>query len=98
MNSICRPARSGSKRAAASAGHNGLKDIAAHLGPDFWRLRIGIGHPGRPRAEVSNYVLNTPRKEEMPLIDEAIERSLDIWPLLLDGKSEAAMLKLHTKA
>ena len=45
-----------------------------------------------------NFVLNPPRKEELPLIDEAIERSLDTWPLLLDGKGEAAMLKLHTKA
>ena len=45
-------------------GHNGLKDIIAHLGTqDFWRLRIGIGHPG-DRDEVVNYVLNAPRREE----------------------------------
>jgi len=79
------------------AGHNGLKDVAAHLGPDFWRLRIGIGHPGA-RGQVSNYVLNAQRKEELPLIQEAMERSLELWPLLREGKTEAAMLKLHTKA
>jgi PTH1 family peptidyl-tRNA hydrolase len=85
------------KKGGGSAGHNGLKDITAHLGPDYWRLRIGIGRPV-DRDQMVNYVLNAPRKDEMPLIDEAIERSLDTWPLLLDGKSEAAMLKLHTKA
>ena len=50
------------------------------------------------RDQMVNFVLNAPRKEELPLIDDAIERSLDTWPLLLDGKCEAAMLKLHTKA
>ena len=85
------------KKGGGAAGHNGLKDIAANMGQDFWRLRIGIGHPG-DRAEVSNYVLNVPRKEERPLIEETVERSLDAWPLLLEGKTEAAMLKLHTKA
>lgn len=84
------------KKGGGAAGHNGLKDIIAHLGPDFWRLRIGIGHPG-DRAEVANFVLNAPRRDETPLIEETIERSLDAWPLLLDGKTEAAMLKLHTK-
>jgi PTH1 family peptidyl-tRNA hydrolase len=85
------------KKGGGVAGHNGLKDVAAHLGPDFWRLRIGIGHPG-DRGQVLNYVLNAPRKEELPLIQEAIERSVELWPLLLEGKTEAAMLKLHTKA
>ena len=84
------------KQGGGSAGHNGLKDITAHLGPDYWRLRIGIGRPV-DRDQMVNFVLNAPRKDEMPLIDDAIERSLDTWPLLLEGKSEAAMLKLHTK-
>ncbi len=78
-------------------GHNGLKDIAAKLGTqDFWRLRIGIGHPG-DSSMVANYVLHPPRKEEALLIDEAIERSLDVWPLIAQGACEAAMLKLHTQ-
>lgn len=84
------------KKGGGSAGHNGLKDITAHLGPDYWRLRIGIGRP-LDREQMINFVLNAPRKDELPLIEEAILRSLDVWPLVLEGKSEAAMLKLHTK-
>lgn len=78
-------------------GHNGLKDIIAQLGTkDFWRLRLGIGHPG-DRDQVSNYVLNDPRKEERELIAEAMEQSLHIAPLMIEGRSEAAMLKLHSR-
>tara|TARA_R110002073_G_scaffold294694_1_gene460501 strand:+ start:1789 stop:2358 length:570 start_codon:yes stop_codon:yes gene_type:complete len=78
-------------------GHNGLKDIAAQLGTkDFWRLRIGVGHPG-DRNAVVGYVLCPPRKEEALLIDEAIEQSLAVWPLIAQGDCQAAMLKLHTK-
>jgi PTH1 family peptidyl-tRNA hydrolase len=77
-------------------GHNGLKDIIAHLGSrDFWRLRIGIGHPG-DRAEVVNYVLNNPLREERELIDEAMQKAQDIAHLVIEGKTEAAMLKLHS--
>ncbi len=78
-------------------GHNGLKDIAAQLGTkDFWRLRIGIGHPG-DRNAVVGYVLRPAMKEEALLIGEAIDRSLEIWPQLAKGDCQAAMLKLHTK-
>jgi len=84
------------KRGGGHGGHNGLKDIHAHLGSnDYWRLRIGIGHPGE-RGEVSNYVLNAARKEEQTLIDEAMRRALDVSPLIVEGKLEAAMLKLHS--
>ncbi|MBI1175658.1 MAG: aminoacyl-tRNA hydrolase [Sideroxydans sp.] len=84
------------KLGGGHGGHNGLKDIIAHLGSrDFWRLRIGIGHPGE-RSEVSSYVLNTPRKEEQPLIEEAMQRALDVSHLVIEGKLEAAMLKLHS--
>ena len=77
-------------------GHNGLKYIIAHLGTrDFLRLRIGIGHPGE-RSEVSNYVLNAPRREEFELIVAAMQRAQEVAPLILDGKLEAAMLKLHS--
>ena len=78
-------------------GHNGLKDIAAQLATkEFWRLRIGVGHPG-DRSAVVDYVLHPPSREEAMLIDEAIERSLAIWPLIAQGDCQAAMLKLHTK-
>jgi PTH1 family peptidyl-tRNA hydrolase len=79
------------------AGHNGLKDIAAHLGTrDFWRLRIGIGHPGN-RDRVADYVLERASRDDQALIDDAIARSLELFPLIAKGDFEAAMLKLHTK-
>jgi PTH1 family peptidyl-tRNA hydrolase len=84
------------KKGGGVAGHNGLKDIAAVLGPEFWRLRIGIGHPGE-RAEVVNYVLRPPRQEETELISAAIERSLEVWPLIRAGEMEKAMHRLHTQ-
>lgn len=84
------------KMGGGHGGHNGLKDIIAQLGSkDFWRLRLGIGHPG-DRAEVVNYVLNDPRREERELIEEAMQQSLHIAPMIIEGKAEAAMLKLHT--
>jgi len=80
------------------AGHNGLKDIAAQLGSQgFWRLRIGIGHPGDKNL-VPDYVLNAPAPAERELIEQALDRCLAASPLLLEGSMEAAMLKLHTKA
>jgi peptidyl-tRNA hydrolase, PTH1 family len=79
------------------AGHNGLKDIAAHLGTHgFWRLRIGIGHPG-DKAVVPDYVLKSPPPADREQIEQALDRSLVVAALLLDGNMEAAMLKLHTK-
>jgi PTH1 family peptidyl-tRNA hydrolase len=84
------------KKGGGVAGHNGLKDIAARLGQDFWRLRIGIGHPG-DRAAVIDYVLHPPREEETPLISEAVERSLEVWPLILAGDMEKAMHRLHSQ-
>ena len=89
------------KRGGGTGGHNGLNDIAACLGSnDFWRLRIGIGHPRDASAseqEVVAYVLSPPRSEEQPLIDDAIARGLAVWPLLAAGDTQAAMLRLHTK-
>lgn len=84
------------KLGGGHGGHNGLKDIIAQLGTkDFWRLRVGIGHPGE-RSEVVNYVLNAPRKEEQTLIEDAMKRAQDVAPLVIEGKLEAAMLKLHS--
>lgn len=84
------------KTGGGHGGHNGLKDIIAHLGTkDFWRLRLGIGHPG-DRAEVSNYVLNDPRREERELIDDAMNKAQLVAHLVIEGKIEASMLKLHT--
>lgn len=84
------------KLGGGHGGHNGLKDIIAHLGTrDFWRLRIGIGHPGE-RADVSDYVLSPPRQEEADLIEQAMRRAQDVSHLIVEGKQEAAMLKLHS--
>jgi peptidyl-tRNA hydrolase, PTH1 family len=80
------------------AGHNGLKDIAAQLGTQaFWRLRIGIGHPGDKNL-VADFVLRAPPASERELIETALERCMAISGPLLDGDMQAAMLKLHTKA
>ncbi len=84
------------KKGGGVAGHNGLRDIAGHMGKDFWRLRIGIGRPAE-RGQVSSYVLSPPRKEEAGLITQSLERSLAIWPQLIAGDFDAAMLKLHTR-
>jgi PTH1 family peptidyl-tRNA hydrolase len=78
-------------------GHNGLKDITNHLGTqDYWRLRIGIGHPG-DRNEVANYVLKPPRKDEQGGIDAALDRALLAWPLLAQGEFNAATQKINSK-
>jgi len=78
-------------------GHNGLKDISAHLGTqDYWRLRIGIGHPG-DRNEVVNYVLKPPRKEEMSEIEGAIDRALDVWSLIAKAEWNAAVQQANSK-
>lgn len=84
------------KHGGGPGGHNGLKDITAHLGsPAFWRLRLGVGHPG-DRRQVVEYVLNPPRREEMGLIDGAMDRSLELAPLLEAGDFAGAMRILHT--
>lgn len=83
------------KLGGGHGGHNGLKDIIAHLGTrDFWRLRLGIGHPG-DRNQVAHYVLNDPRREERAAIDEALQRSLEQAAQIVTGKMELAMQVLH---
>lgn len=77
-------------------GHNGLKDITSHLGTqDYWRLRIGIGHPG-DRNEVVNFVLKPPRREERAEIDAAIGRALGLMPLIEKGEWNAATQRANT--
>lgn len=86
------------KQGGGNGGHNGLKDIQASLAsPDFWRLRLGIGHPGE-RNEVVNYVLKAPRREEQELIDQALDRCLLAWPKLGAGDYVAAQRVLHPKS
>ena len=85
------------KQGGGHAGHNGLKDIQAHLGSaDYWRLRLGIGHPGI-KAEVPDYVLRKPAPEHREALEQAIDRSLPALDALLHGDMEAAMRTIHAK-
>lgn len=88
------------KKGGSAAGHNGLKDISAALGTqDYWRLRIGIGHPRTLNLQqgVADFVLHRPRREEQDLIDECIEKALRIIPLMVDGKTTEATQQLHSQ-
>ena len=84
------------KRGGGAGGHNGLKDIITRLGADFWRLRIGIGHPGDKDA-VSDFVLHRPGQAEEQLIRDALDQSIGTLPLLAAGDMAGAMQRLHTK-
>ena len=84
------------KKSGGHGGHNGLRDIINHIGRDFYRLRIGIGHPG-DRNQVVNYVLKNPSSDDLGKIEDAMRRTLDIIPTLLQGHFEKAMQALHTK-
>ncbi len=85
------------KFGGSHAGHNGLRDIHAQLGTgDYWRLRIGVGHPG-VKSEVVNWVLQKPSKEHREAIEDAITRSLKSLPALLAGEMEKATMDLHTQ-
>ncbi len=94
------PGQAKLKKGGGHAGHNGLRDIQARLGSaDFWRLRIGIGHPRdlQPAQQVADFVLNRPSREQQQAIDEAIDRALDCLPELVAGNASAATMKLHTR-
>ena len=85
------------KFSGGHAGHNGLRSVRACLGSaDFWRLRIGIGRPAG-RIDPADYVLAPPSESERRLIDGAIERALAVWPDIVAGDMNAAMLSLHTE-
>lgn len=85
------------KQGGGAAGHNGLKDIIEKLGTQaFWRLRIGIGHPG-DRDVVADYVLSSPSPADREAIDAAIARALDVIPLAVAGDLAGAMHRLHAR-
>ena len=88
------------KKGGGHAGHNGLRDIQARLATtDFWRLRIGIGHPRELQLEqeVIDFVLKRPSREHQGLIDEAMGKALAVMPQVIAGAMEAAMMQLHSK-
>ena len=84
------------KEGGGAGGHNGLKDLIATLGPEFWRLRLGIGHPGS-RDLVTDFVLGRASRVEQALIDEAVVTGADILPVVLADGAQAAMRRLHGK-
>ena len=90
------PGQAKLKFGGSHAGHNGLRDIHAQLGTgDYWRLRLGIGHPG-VKAEVIHWVLKKPMAEQRKLIDESIARSVLAADMLMQGDMEKAMVQIHT--
>jgi peptidyl-tRNA hydrolase, PTH1 family len=91
------PGQSKIKLGGSAAGHNGLKDIQGQLGTqDYWRLRLGIGHPG-VKAEVVNYVLKKPSADDRQAIDAAITRSLSASDALLAGDMDKALTLIHAQ-
>lgn len=84
------------KKGGSHGGHNGLRDIHAQLGSrDYWRLRIGIGHPG-VKGEVIHWVLKKPAPDQRQLIEDSIAHSLKAYPTMLAGDMDKATLLVHT--
>ncbi len=84
------------KEGGGHGGHNGLRDIIATLGDAFWRLRIGVGHPGS-KPEVVDYVLRRAPAEEDALLQQAVVAGADIIPVVIEQGAQKAMNRLHTK-
>jgi peptidyl-tRNA hydrolase, PTH1 family len=85
------------KHGGGHGGHNGLRDTIAHIGEMFWRLRLGVGHPGN-KADVIDYVLTRAPRAEEDLIFDAVNMAADSMPLLIEQGAERAMTKLHSRA
>ena len=85
------------KHGGGHGGHNGLRDTIAHIGDEFWRLRLGIGHPGK-KSDVIDYVLTRAPRPEEDLILDAVSTAADCLPLLLEQGAERAMTRLHSRA
>ncbi len=83
------------RQGGGTAGHNGVRDVVAHLGESFWRLRIGIGRPTAKGAGIDR-VLSRPSAEEERLIEETIATAADVIPVMLEQGAQMAMNRLHT--
>ncbi|HNP36022.1 MAG TPA: aminoacyl-tRNA hydrolase [Woeseiaceae bacterium] len=84
------------KQGGGHGGHNGLRDLISHCGPDFMRLRIGVGHPG-DKSQVTNYVLKRATADAESAIETNLVEALAVMPVLIDDGLNAAMKQLHTK-
>ena len=92
------PGRAQLKFNGGHGGHNGLRSVLSCVGRAFWRLRLGIGHPGHNHKEqVSNYVLKKPSKEDQNAIIDAVVAAIDSLPIFLNESSERAKTKLHSR-
>ena len=90
------PGQAKLKFGGSHAGHNGLRDIHAQLGTgDYWRLRIGIGHPG-VKDQVLHWVLKKPSQEHLHAIEECMDRSIKALPEMMSGDMEKATMLIHT--
>lgn len=83
------------KQGGGHGGHNGVRDVIACLGADFWRLRLGVGHPGS-KDQVVDSVLGRASAAEQVLIDASLQGALEVMPLLVRGETQKAMHRLHT--
>ncbi|MGF1644708.1 MAG: aminoacyl-tRNA hydrolase [Thiotrichales bacterium] len=83
------------KLGGGHGGHNGLRDLIQHLGAEFWRLRVGVGHPGQ-RDQVVEYVLNRPGADDQRLIEDTISRGAELLPEFVRGEFAKAQQRLHS--
>jgi len=90
------PGTSRFKLGGGHGGHNGLRDIFKHYAKDFWRLRVGVGHPGH-KDQVLSFVLNAASKQEQQLIDQSLDIAIEAMQDAYAGDMEAAMRLLHNK-
>ncbi|GAA4247714.1 aminoacyl-tRNA hydrolase [Azospirillum formosense] len=81
------------KKGGGHGGHNGLRSIDAHLGKEYWRIRLGIGHPG-DKDRVSGYVLHDFAKAEQSWLDPLVDAVADAFPLVVKGQAETFMNKV----
>ncbi len=93
------PGRAQLKFDGGHGGHNGMRDVVQCVGKAFWRLRLGIGHPGKGRREeVVNYVLRQASSADEEQILDAINAAIDILPVILDQGAERAKTELHSRS
>ena len=85
------------KQGGGHGGHNGIRDVIAHCGADFMRLRIGVGHPGE-KDKVTGYVLKRASADVEAAVERNVDEALDVTPIIIDDGLNAAMKKLHTKS
>lgn len=84
------------KQAGGHGGHNGLRDLHAHIGKEYWRLRLGIDHPG-DRNRVADYVLSNPSLDDQIVISRAIDAAADEIEAILSGDMQNVMQRLHSR-